>query len=191
MMLLRRILHEKRRLVYPLVGALALNLALFVAVVYPLSLKVANGERDANNASTTRARAKADYDAARATVVGKDSADVELKKFYSAVLPPDHSEARRVVFGKIEALASAAGVKLGRGTQEVEQARDSSLTKFTVTIVLFGDYRNIRRFIHELETAPEFLVLENMALVQGQEREQGLTVTLKVATYFRTEGNGH
>lgn len=191
MTLLRRILHEKRRLVYPLVGALALNLALFVAVVYPLSLKVANGERDANNASTTRARAKADYDAAQATVVGKDSADVELKKFYSAVLPPDHSEARRVVFGKIEALASAAGVKQGRGTQEVEQARDSSLTKFTVTIVLFGDYANIRRFIHELETAPEFLVLENMALVQGQEREQGLTVTLKVATYFRTEGNGN
>lgn len=191
MTLLRRILHEKRRQVYPLVVALALNAALFVAVVYPLSLKVANGERDANNASTTRVRAKSDYDAARAMVVGKDSADVELKKFYSAVLPPDHSEARRVVFGKIEALATAAGVKQGRGTQEVEQSRDSALTKFTVTVVLFGDYSNIRRFIHELETAPEFLVLENMALVQGGEREQGLTVTLKVATYFRAEGNGN
>jgi Tfp pilus assembly protein PilO len=56
---------------------------------------------------------------------------------------------------------------------------------------LFGEYRNIRRFIHELETAPEFLVLENVALSQGQEREQGLSVELKISTYFRAEGNGN
>ena len=37
--------------------------------------------------------------------------------------------------------------------------------KFTYTALLSGEYRNIRRFIHELETAPEFLVLENVQLV--------------------------
>ena len=191
MTLIRRILAEKRRFIYPLVGALIVNAALFIAVVYPLSLKVANGERDANAASTARARAKGEYEAARATVVGKDSADAELKKFYGAVLPPDQSAARRVVFGKIEKLAASSGVKQGPETQDVSEPRDSELSKLTVTVVLFGDYRNIRRFIYELETAPEFLVLENMALAQGQAREQGLNVTLKVATYFRTEGNGN
>ena len=34
-------------------------------------------------------------------------------------------------------------------------------------------------------------MLENVALTQGQERDQGLNVVLKVATYFRTEGNGN
>ena len=58
MTLLRRILVEKRRLIYPLIAALILNAALFAAVVYPLSLKVANGERDAN-AARERARARA------------------------------------------------------------------------------------------------------------------------------------
>ena len=42
-----------------------LNMALFVAVVYPLSLKVANGERDAQNATAARKSAQAEYDAAQ------------------------------------------------------------------------------------------------------------------------------
>ena len=53
------------------------------------------------------------------------------------------------------------------------------------TATLIGDHRSIRSFIHQIETAPDFLVLENVALSQGSEREQGLNVTVKVATYFR------
>ena len=79
MTLLRRILDEKRRFVYPIVAALVLNAALFAAIVYPLSLKVANGERVAAAAATARATARADFEAARATITGKDSADKELK----------------------------------------------------------------------------------------------------------------
>ena len=39
--------------------------------------------------------------------------------------------------------------------------------------------------------APEFLILENVALSQGAERDRGLNVIVKVATYFRigTDGN--
>jgi Tfp pilus assembly protein PilO len=191
MTLLRRVLVEKRRLIYPLVGALILNAALFAAIVYPLSLKVANGERDANAAAAARRKAGAEYEAARATVVGKDSADTELKKFYGAVLPPDQSAARRVLFGTIEKLAASAGVKQGQVNTAVDQGRESDLSKLTATVRLFGEYRNIRRFIYELETAPEFLVLENLDLNQGTEREQALTVMLRVSTYFRTEGNGN
>jgi Tfp pilus assembly protein PilO len=189
--LARRIFDEKRRYIYPLIGALIINLALFAAVVYPLSLKVANGERDAQAATAVRAAASAEYEAARATVTGKDSADAELKKFYGAVLPPDQSGARRILYGKIDKLATSAGVRPGQESYEVTQERDSNLGKLTANVMLFGDYRSIRRFIYELETAPEFLVLENISLSQGKEREQGLNVLVKVATYFRAEGNGN
>ncbi len=96
MRLVSRVLAEKRTLIYPLIGAVLVNAALFVAVVYPLSLKVANGERDAQAAASARKVAQAEYDAAQATVSGKKSADDELKKFYEAVLPPDMSAARRI-----------------------------------------------------------------------------------------------
>ncbi len=83
-------------------------------------------------------------------------------------------------------LASDANLTAGpEGTSTPTQERDSRLGKLTATVVLTGEYRNIRRFIHDLETAPEFLVIENVALSQGSERDRGLTVVVKVATYFR------
>ena len=60
-----------------------------------------------------------------------------------------------------------------------------------MTLRLAGAYTNIRRFIHQLETAPEFRVLESVALAQEEEGERGLNVTASVATYYRTGGNGH
>lgn len=185
MTLWRRIFLEKRRYIYPPIGAVILNAALFVAIVYPLSLKVANGERDAAAAASARAAANADYEAARATIAGKASADSELKKFYSAVLPPDLSAGRRLLFGKIESVAAATNVRVVVLNQDPGQERGSELGKLTATATLVGDYRNIRSFIHQIETAPDFLVLEHVALSQGSEREQGLNVTVKVATYFR------
>jgi Type II secretion system (T2SS), protein M subtype b len=185
MSLVGRIFTEKRRFIYPLVGAVVLNAAIFAALVYPLSLKVANGERDANAAAAALAAARADYESVRAMITGKADADSELKKFYGAVLPPDYSAARRLLFGKIDSLAAETGVKVGSESTEPSQERGSELGKLTASVVLFGDYRNIRRFIHQLETAQEFLVLENVALSQAQEREQGLTVMLRLATYFR------
>jgi Tfp pilus assembly protein PilO len=186
-----RIRAEKRRLIYPLVVAVLLNAALFIAVVYPLSLKVANGEADAQAAARARMTAQTEYDAARATVAGKKSADEELKKFYSVVLPPDQSAARRIVYAKVDALASAANLQQGQKGIDPTHERDSRLGKLTATVVLTGEYRNIRKFIHDLETAPEFLIIENVALSQGNERDRGLTVSVKLATYFRvgTDGN--
>lgn len=187
MTMLRRIFLEKRNFIYPLIGAIVVNLALYLAVVYPLSLRVANGERSAQEAANARAAARAEFENARATVTGKANADVELKKFYGAVLPPDQSAARRLLFGKIESLSASSNVSVVDRTSEPSHERGSDLWKLTETVVLFGDYRNIRRFIHDLETSPEFVILENVALSQGQERDQRLNVVLKVATYFRAE----
>ena len=123
MTLTRRVFAEKRRYIYPLAGALLLNAVLLVAVVLPLSRKVQGGEASAQQAAKALAAAKADYNAARATVTGKDAADAELKKFYGEILPVDQSEARRVVF-KLQELAHKASLNAGRArTQPVGQQR--------------------------------------------------------------------
>jgi Tfp pilus assembly protein PilO len=62
--------------------------------------------------------------------------------------------------------------------------------KFTYTAALSGEYPNIRRFIHDLESAPEFLVLENVQLTQNEGERSGLKVAVQIATYYRTGGNG-
>jgi hypothetical protein len=190
MTLTRRIFNEKRQYIYPVVGALLVNAAVYGAIVYPLSLKAANGERDANIAATARAAGKTEFEAARATVSGKESASRELKKFYGDVLPPDQSAARRILRTKIEELAEASNVKKGQEAFEPKHERGSDLAKLMATVILTGEYRNIRRLIYGLETAPEFIILENVALSQVQERDQTLNVAVRIATYYRA-GDGN
>ena len=187
-----RILNEKRRLILPLVIVLIANIGFFALVTYPLSQKVAVGEQSANAATAALAAARRDHAHARATVTGKDQADAELAKFYRDVLPPDLSGARRITYLPLEQLAQASNLRVVRGTQEAAVVRDSQLRKYVQTAVLTGEYRDIRRFIYQLETAPEFIVLENVSLTQGEgERAQGITVTVQVATYYRAGGDGN
>jgi Tfp pilus assembly protein PilO len=190
MSLARRILEEKRRLIYPVVAVLLINAAVFAAVVYPLSVKVSAGEQSAQAAARELSAARRDYEFARATVAGKAAADAELKKFYGAVLPPDDSAARRITYLQIYQLAKKANLDYERAANEVTRERDSTLGKLTTTVALSGEYRNIRRFIHELETAPDFLILENVAVSQGTESGTALNVTVRVATYYQAGSDG-
>ena len=190
MSLSQRIFQEKRRLIYPLVVVLIVNVAIFAAVVYPLSLKVAAADRTAQTASIAAMSARREFDTAKNTVTGKAAADAELKKFYGEVLPPDQSAARRITSLQIAQLAKKTNVNDERATSEVTQERDSSLGKLSTEITLSGQYRDIRRFIYELEAAPEFLILETVSLSQGSDASSDLNVTVKVATYYQAGGDG-
>ena len=187
----RRVLHEKRALIWPVAIALVVNVALYAIVVSPLSRKVAGGQQAAEASAAALAAAQRDHAAARATVAGKKQADVELAKFYDDVLPSDLSGARRITFLRMQQLADKCDLRLQRETSDPKAQRESQLVKFTYTAALSGEYRNIRRFIHELETAPEFLVLENVDLSQSDIEDRGLNVTVQVATYYRTGSNGN
>ena len=184
MTLTRRIIHEKRRYIYPLAAALVLNAILLVAVVMPLSRKVEGGEASAQRAAAALTAARTDYDAARATVTGKDAADTELKKFYGEVLPVDQSQARRVLY-KVQEMARKANVSsAGAARTAIVQRRESALGKMIVTHSLVGPYRSLRQFIYDLETSPEFLILENVTLAQTGQAG-AVEMKAEVATYYR------
>lgn len=190
-MTFRRILSEKRRLIWPLALVLVANIAVFAMVVYPLSQKVAMGQQEADAATVALTNARRDYANARATVTGKSQADDELKKFYGDVLPPDLSGARRVSDLPIEQLAAESNLRLETRRFEVTPVRESNLSRFEQTAVLTGEYGDIRRFIHQLETRPEFVIVENVDLSQNvNQASRGITVTLQIATYFRSGGDG-
>ena len=192
MTLYRRVMTEKRGLIWPLMIALLVNLAIFALVVYPLSNKVASGEQEAEASALALAAARRDYANARQTVTGKQQADAELAKFYENVLPPDLSGARRITFVRIPQLAQQSNLRLETQTSSPSQVRDSDLGKLTHTAVLTGEYRDVRRFIHQLETSPEFLVLERVELTQNEnESARGITVNVQVATYFRAGSDGN
>ncbi|HVL66409.1 MAG TPA: type 4a pilus biogenesis protein PilO [Vicinamibacterales bacterium] len=191
-MTVARVVREKRHLIWPLALVLIANAAVWLLVVYPLSQKVAVGEQESETAAAVLEAARRDYANARATVTGKTQADAELAKFYSEVLPPDLSGARRITFLPLDQLAAQSNLRVERLNTERSTVRDSQLRKLSQVAVLTGEYRDIRRFIHRLETAPEFIILENVTLAQSeQDTSRGITVTVQVATYYRAGGDGN
>jgi Tfp pilus assembly protein PilO len=187
---LSRIVSENRRAVWLIVAGLVANLALLALVVYPLSQKEKGSEAEAQAASNELAIARADFANAKATVSGQGEADAELKKFYGEVLPPGFSGARSILFPHLDQLARSSNLRPANSSiRPAPPGERSDLQKLTLTMSLSGEYTNIRRFVHELETAPEFLVLESVALSRTEADSQDLRVDAQVATYFRA-GDG-
>lgn len=183
-----RVMAEKRHLIVPLVIAVVANALLYAVVVFPLGRQVTSAEEEAHLQHQQLNRARVDYQSAKATVAGKQLADAALQTFYKDVLPADQSIARKLTYTRLAQLAKQANVKLEHGVNGVQHEKGSTLSKLTTTYMLSGDYRDVRRFIYSLETAPEFIILENIGLTAStgeQAQARSLAMNLEIATYFR------
>jgi len=183
--LARRALAEHRRYVVPLMIALAVNVLGYAFFVYPLSQRVANVEQRNQEAGQALTAAQADFAQANGTLTGKDRAATELATFYKDVLPPDLSGARRLTQLRLRQLARESDLMFDRDQYAEEEVRDSTLRRLKINMVLTGDYEDMRSFIHQLEAAPEFVVIDNIELAAGADTSDAQVVTLQMSTYFR------
>lgn len=54
-----------------------------------------------------------------------------------------------------------------------------------------GRYEDLRRFLYELETAEEWIIIEDLELVRpANQQEQTLTFNIKISTFLRSEPGG-
>jgi Tfp pilus assembly protein PilO len=185
--LTQRVLREHRRVVMPLAIALGVNAVVYIAAVYPLSQRVANIEQRDRTAEEQLLAARRDHAQATGTLTGKDRAAAELATFYKDVLPKDLAGARRLTQLRLAQLARDSNLKFVRATFEPVTEGKRTLTQLRIEMVLSGTYSDVRGFIHELETAPEFVVVDNIVLGQGAEGGP-LIVTLHLSTYYREDG---
>jgi Tfp pilus assembly protein PilO len=185
MPLLRRVVQEHRRTMLILGGLLLVNIALYAAVVYPLGQRVANIEQRDQAADQALAAARADYAQANGTLTGKDRASIELTTFYRDVLPASLPDARRLTNARLPQLAQQSGLNFERSEYEVEVDRDSTLRRLRLEMILSGSYAEMRTFIHQLETSPEFVVIDNVSLAEEDANVGSLVVTVRLSTYYR------
>jgi Type II secretion system (T2SS), protein M subtype b len=191
MSLARRILSEKRGAIIPLAVALIANIGVYGLVVYPLGLKSATASNRAAAAATSRQAAERDKASAGALVVGKERAEAELATFYEKVLPSDADAARRMTYTRLPALARKANLKFTErhAENDTQAQKDSQLGRVRTRMVLEGDYQGVRQFLYELETTPEFIIVDDVTLAQA-ETSKPLSLTVEVSTYFRQGRSG-
>lgn len=188
--LLRRILRDYRAAILPIVFLLAVNVLTYVLVVRPLQLKSEGAADRAVLATQNLRTAQADLARARSLVDGTAQADTELSAFYQKVLPLDLTAARRMTYASLPALARRTNVRYAARTHTLDETTGKSrLGHMAIRMVLQGDYKDIRRFIHELETAPEFVIIDNVTLTESSGDEPQ-TLTLTLSTYYSAEPNG-
>ena len=183
---IQRVIAEHRRVVYALIAGVVINLLVFAFFVYPLQSDVANVEQRTRAAEEALAAAQADYARANGTLTGKDRALKELDTFYSSVLAQDLPGARRLTFARLAQLAAKSRLDFERRKYEPVVERGSNLTRLKVTMDLAGSYADIRDFIHDIEASPEFVVIDDVGLMESVQDGDSVRLTLQLSTYFRT-----
>jgi Tfp pilus assembly protein PilO len=184
-----RVLADHRRWLVPVGIVLVINLAVLVMVVMPMRRSAESGTSQAAESAAALNAALADLRGAEAMRDGQSQAAKDLERFYGEVLPPNFSTARRLTQLKLPQMARAHDVAFARGSTSQEELRDSPLERLNISCSLSGEWDDIRELIHEIETGPDFLVIDNVALSEGESATAPLTLELELSTYFRVNGN--
>ena len=182
---LRRILVEKRVMLGVVAVVLLMDVGLYAFVVYPLAVRVENVGERANVAERRLAASEAALQAAHGTMEGKARADAELQEFYGAVIPQGLARARGLTYPHLSTLARRSKLVLERRSSSSEEDENGALGRLRTTMLLAGEYRDIRRFVFDLERSPEFIVIDEVVLSRGQEIGSSLVLALGVSTYYR------
>ena len=192
MKLFTRVYRERRRVVLPLLVLLVANLAVLALVIFPLQRRVQATADAESRALTQMASAKREDTEARMAQSRKQEVDVELAKFYKEILPADLARAQVNTQLWLATMARNNGVRFEQSTDRHAEVRDSRLIKVTSEATLSGTYRDIRKFLYALESAPQFVIIEEVQLgdtgTSAQQNAKGeLEIAIKAATYFVRE----
>jgi Tfp pilus assembly protein PilO len=186
-----RVLADHRRWLMPVALVLLINFVVLGAVVLPLRRSVQSGTMRAEASAQSLRDAIADLKDAEATRDSQSQASADLDRFYASVLPSDFPTARRMTHLKLSQLARSHGVLFQSGDADTEALRESTLERLNVNYSLTGDWDDIRQMIYEIETGPDFVVIDNVRLVEGAEANAPLSLDLELSTYYRqTTANG-
>jgi hypothetical protein len=184
-----RVLADQRRWLLPVGAVLAINLVVLFAVVLPMRRSVETGTEQANASVQALNDAIAELKDAEATRDGQVDASKDLDRFYGEVLPANFAAARRLTQLKLAQMARAHEVRYQRGAASPESLRDSTLERLRTGISLEGDWNDIRQLIYEIETGPDFMVIDNVSLAEGESATAPLSLTLEISTYYQVAGN--
>jgi Tfp pilus assembly protein PilO len=180
----RRAAHDHRKTLMAIGALLLLNVGVYVAVIRPLTGRVSNVTERTRVAESELAAARLAQSRASAALTGKSRASRALEVFYHEVLPTSLPAARKLFIPRVMLIARQAGLEASGLNFDLVAERDRQLAQWTTQIELTGRYAEIRDFIHRLERATEFVVIDRVTL-QENPVEGELSVKLQLSTFFR------
>jgi Tfp pilus assembly protein PilO len=119
-------------------------------------------------------------------MMGKiETASEQLERFYTEILPPDLASARGITYARLAAFATEHNLRIERRNGSSDYEEESDLMRLRVTMLLTGEWPDIRAFIAAVEEASEFVVIQEVVLRSSEEKAAALGLALTVSTYYQ------
>jgi hypothetical protein len=92
----------------------------------------------------------------------------------------------------VVAIAAKNNVKfLSRNARpDLKDVKKTGLARLQTRIVFQCDYASFRNFMYELESAPEFMIVDEVTLSQS-ESGKPLALTIEMSTYYRASASAN
>jgi hypothetical protein len=95
-----------------------------------------------------------------------------------------------MTYSSLPALARKTNVKYEQRRLSVDDVeKDSLLGHLIIRMGLSCDYESFRAFIYQLETAQEFVIIDDVTLTEASQNEP-LALIINLSTYFRLRPDG-
>ena len=186
----RRVLIEKKFSIVSVVAVLAIDVVLQLFVLYPWTVRSQTYERERLDVIEKQEAVRRESEAIHKMVQAKTDAEAELDRFYRDVLPQGLAGARVESFSRLTSLAALHGLTMERRSSSPMVVERSPLRRLDISMLLQGEYHDLRRFIYDLEVGEEFLVIEEIVLRRDETVRDGEVLDLGLSTYYLSEGAG-
>ena len=114
-----------------------------------------------------------------------EQARKDLDLMYTQVLSPRKAGVTDIRV-ELESLAQKLQIRKQDFSYGYTPLPELGLLQFTLGVPVGGNYRNIRRFINEIERSTHFLILDRVVLSSEQTGEQ-LNLDFRLSTYLKEE----
>ena len=167
---------------YVLGGLAALNLAFYLVLTQPADRDYAlRSEETQSYDKVNRKRTVVKKQESYLTAVQQATED--LTQLREEVLATRNKRLVEVQ-QELARLCDQFGIDLRMVGSDSELLLDEELDRFVMTVPLEGNYANLRKFLHAIETSDKFLIVERVSLDRGKMGGNQLDLNIGLATYF-------
>jgi len=157
------------------VAVVVLDLAVYFLAVRPLHAKISQGESAYHHASLRLEQQRVLVDRMEKFQKSLPAADHKLTDYLKQHLPT-----RRRVFSDaaslVRVLTQKSGVQLDNVSYKLSSEKDEPFDRLGLDVTVEGQFANLLRFAHSLETADDIILVRNFSFAAGQKG----TVNLRV-----------
>ena len=182
------LLLKNSRFVYIGLFLVLLNAVLFFLVVLPQRQKISSLQNDYFNQRNRIVEEKKEMKVLQQRLQALQKAEKDLEMIYTQVLA-QKKVGVTAIRQELQDLAGSLTVERGGVDYNYDLLPEYGLRHFTLSVPVEGAYRDIRRFINDIERSQYFLILDRVNLSAEREAVSGgnLLLNFQLSTYLRDE----